>query len=57
MSDQQPVFNIEKIYVKDASLGRRMHRRSSSSRRSRRWRVQLATAATRAGDGLYESSC
>ena len=55
MSDQQPVFNIEKIYVKDASLEAPHAPQIFLEPAQPQVEVQLATAATRAGDGLYES--
>jgi preprotein translocase subunit SecB len=55
VSDQQPVFNIEKIYVKDASLEAPHAPQIFLEPAQPQVEVQLATAATRAGDGLYES--
>lgn len=55
MSDQQPVFNIEKIYVKDASLEAPHAPQIFLEPAQPQVEVQLATAATRAADGLYEA--
>jgi len=55
VSDQQPVFNIEKVYVKDASLEAPHAPQIFLEPAQPQLEVQLATAATRAADGLYES--
>ena len=54
VSDQQPVFHIEKVYVKDVSLEAPHAPQIFLEPAQPQVEVQLATAATRAADGLYE---
>ncbi len=55
MSDQQPVFSIEKIYVKDASIETPNSPQVFLEPAQPQLEVQLATAAQRAADGLFEA--
>lgn len=55
MSDQQPVFNIEKIYVKDLSLELPNAPMCFTEREPANIEVQLQTGSTAVGEGLYES--
>jgi len=55
VSDQQPVFSIEKIYVKDASIETPNAPQVFLEPAQPQLEVQLATGAARAGDGLYEA--
>jgi preprotein translocase subunit SecB len=54
MSDQQPVFAIEKIYVKDASLEAPNAPQIFLEAVQPQVEVQLQNAGARIGDGLYE---
>ncbi len=55
MTDQQPVFSIEKIYVKDASIETPNAPQVFLEPAQPQLEVQLATAAQRVADGLYEA--
>jgi preprotein translocase subunit SecB len=55
VSDQQPVFSIEKIYVKDASLETPNAPQVFLEPAQPQLEVQLATGAQRVADGLYEA--
>ena len=55
MTDQQPVFSIEKIYVKDASIETPNAPQVFLEPAQPQLEVQLATGASRAADGLYEA--
>ena len=54
MSDQQPVFAIEKIYVKDASLEAPNAPQVFLEAVQPQVEVQLQNAGARIADGLYE---
>jgi protein-export chaperone SecB len=54
MSDEQPVFSIEKIYVKDLSLEVPNAPRIFLERETPSIEVQIQSAATNIGDGMYE---
>jgi len=54
MSDEQPVFAIEKIYVKDASLEAPNSPQVFLEAVQPQVEVQLQNAATKVADGLYE---
>ena len=56
MSDQQPVFSIEKLYVKDLSLEVPNAPQVYLEREAPQIEIQLQTAATGLGDDLYESA-
>lgn len=55
MSDQQPVFSIEKLYVKDLSLEVPNAPRVFLEREAPQIEVQLQTGATGLGEDLYEA--
>ncbi len=55
MSDQQPVFSIEKLYVKDLSLEVPNAPQVFLERESPQIEIQLQTGATGLGDDLFES--
>ena len=55
MSDQQPVFTIEKIYVKDLSLESPNSPQCFLEREAPSVEVQLQTAANGIGEGMFES--
>ncbi len=56
MSDQQqPVFSIEKVYVKDASLEVPTAPQVFLEPAQPQLEVQLGNSAARIGDGLYEA--
>lgn len=54
MSDQQPVFGIEKIYVKDLSLEIPNAPRIFLERETPEVNIQLHTKAERIDEGMYE---
>jgi preprotein translocase subunit SecB len=54
MSDEQPVFSIEKIYVKDLSLEVPNAPKIFLERETPSIEVQIQSAATNIGDGMYE---
>ncbi|HRD99349.1 MAG TPA: protein-export chaperone SecB [Rubrivivax sp.] len=54
MSDQQPVFSIEKIYVKDLSIEVPNAPQVFLERESPSIEVQIQTNANAIGDGMYE---
>ena len=54
MSDEQPVFSIEKIYVKDLSVEVPNAPQIFLERETPSIEVQIQTAADGVGDGLYE---
>jgi preprotein translocase subunit SecB len=54
MSDTQPVFNIEKIYVKDFSVEVPNAPQIFMERDSPDIEIQLHTAANPIGDGIFE---
>jgi preprotein translocase subunit SecB len=54
MSDEQPVFSIEKIYVKDLSLEVPNAPRIFLERETPNIEVQIQSAASNIGDGMYE---
>ena len=55
MSDQQPVFSIEKIYVKDLSLEIPNAPRIFLERETPEVNIQLHTKAERIDEGMYEA--
>jgi preprotein translocase subunit SecB len=55
MSDQQPVFSIEKLYVKDLSLEVPNAPQVFLERESPEIEIQLQSAATGLGDDLFET--
>ncbi len=55
MSDQQPVFSIEKLYVKDLSLEVPNAPQVYLEREAPQIEIQLQTGATGLGDDLFES--
>jgi preprotein translocase subunit SecB len=55
MSDQQPVFSIEKLYVKDLSLEVPGGPQVFLEREAPEIELQLQTAGTGLGDGMYET--
>lgn len=55
MSDQQPVFSIEKIYVKDASIETPNSPQTFLEPTQPQVEVQLQTAAARVNETLYEA--
>lgn len=54
MSDEQPVFSIEKIYVKDLSIEVPNAPQIFLERETPSIEVQIQSAATAIGDGMYE---
>ena len=54
MSDEQPVFSIEKIYVKDLSIEVPNAPQIFLERETPGIEVQIQSAATAIGDGLFE---
>ena len=54
MSDQQPVFSIEKIYVKDLSIEVPNAPQVFIERETPNIEVQIQSNGTQVGDGLYE---
>ncbi len=54
MSDEQPVFSIEKIYVKDLSLEVPNAPQIFLERETPSIEVQIQSAASNIGDGMYE---
>ena len=54
MSDQQPVFSIEKIYVKDLSIEVPNAPQIFLVRETPGIEVQIQSGATTIGDGMYE---
>lgn len=54
MSDEQPVFSIEKIYIKDLSIEVPNSPQIFLQREAPDIEVQLQSAATNLGDGMYE---
>lgn len=54
MSDAQPVFSIEKIYVKDLSVEVPNAPQIFLERESPEMQVQIQSAANPVGDGLFE---
>jgi preprotein translocase subunit SecB len=54
MSDQQPVFGIEKIYVKDLSLELPNAPQCFLERESPQVELQLQTNGTAVGEGMYQ---
>ncbi len=56
MSDQQPVFSIEKLYVKDLSLEVPNAPQVFLEREAPEMEVQLQSAATGLGDDLFETA-
>jgi preprotein translocase subunit SecB len=54
MSDQQPVFSIEKIYVKDLSIEVPNAPQIFLVRETPSIEVQIQSGATTIGDGMYE---
>lgn len=54
MTDQQPIFTIEKIYVRDASLEVPNSPQVFLEPAQPQLEVQLATHSARAADGLFE---
>jgi preprotein translocase subunit SecB len=54
MSDEQPVFSIEKIYVKDLSLEVPNAPQIFLERETPSIEVQIQSAAKTIGDGMYE---
>lgn len=54
MSDQQPVFGIEKIYIKDLSLEIPNAPRIFLERETPEVNIQLQTKAERIDEGMYE---
>ena len=54
MSDQQPVFSIEKIYVKDLSIEVPNAPQIFLVRETPSIEVQIQSGATTVGDGMYE---
>ena len=54
MADQQPVFSIEKIYVKDASLETPNSPQAFLEPTQPQVEVQLQSAATRVNEALFE---
>ena len=54
MSDQQPVFSIEKIYVKDLSIEVPNAPQIFLVRETPSIEVQIQSGATAIGDGMYE---
>jgi preprotein translocase subunit SecB len=55
MSDQQPVFSIEKLYVKDLSLEVPNAPQVFLERESPEIEIQLQSSATGLGDDLFET--
>lgn len=55
MSDQQPVFSIDKVYVKDASTEVPNAPQVFLEAVQPQLEVQLGSSAGRIGDGLYEA--
>ena len=55
MSDQQPVFSVEKLYVKDLSLEVPNAPQIFLERESPEIEIQLQSAATGLGDDLFET--
>jgi preprotein translocase subunit SecB len=55
MSEQQPVFTIEKIYVKDASIETPNSPQTFLEPTQPQVEVQLQTAATRVNETLFEA--
>lgn len=54
MSDEQPVFSIEKIYVKDLSIEVPNAPQIFLERETPSIEVQIQSAANAIGDGMYE---
>ena len=54
MSDEQPVFSIEKIYVKDLSIEVPNAPQIFLNRETPTVEVQIQSAANTIGDGMYE---
>ena len=54
MSDQQPVFSIEKIYVKDLSIEVPNAPQVFIEQETPNIEVQIQSNGTQVGDGLYE---
>lgn len=54
MADQQPVFSIEKVYVKDASLETPNTPQTFLEPTQPQVEVQLQSAASRVNDALFE---
>lgn len=54
MSDEQPVFSIEKIYVKDLSIEVPNAPQVFIERETPNIEVQIQSNGTQVGDGLYE---
>ena len=54
MSDEQPVFSIEKIYVKDLSIEVPNAPQVFLERETPSIEVQIQSAAKAVGDGLFE---
>jgi preprotein translocase subunit SecB len=54
MADQQPVFSIEKVYVKDASLETPNSPQTFLEPTQPQVEVQLQSAASRVSDALFE---
>jgi len=54
MSDQQPVFSVEKIYVKDLSLENPNSPQSFLSQEQPQVEISLQTRAQRIDDGFFE---
>jgi preprotein translocase subunit SecB len=54
MSEQQPVFNIEKIYVKDLSLELPNAPQCFLERESAQIAVQMGSSGTTVGEGTFE---
>jgi preprotein translocase subunit SecB len=54
MSDEQPVFSIEKIYVKDLSIEVPNAPQIFLERETPSIEVQIQSAATTIGEGMYE---
>jgi preprotein translocase subunit SecB len=55
MSDQQPVFSIEKLYIKDLSLEVPNAPQIYLEREAPEVELQLQSAATGLGDGMFET--
>jgi len=54
MSDEQPVFSIEKIYIKDLSIEVPNSPQIFLQREAPDIQVQIQSAATNIGDGMFE---